>query len=174
MTPVRSVPVSLCLVGALLFQTACGASQVTETLSLVVAAASAVIDVTNPALAPVIAPYLTDVTNAVDFATTELASADSGALKTDKIAAKFAMIVQPSLPSGTASTVVLAIEAVTHAVSNFLTTIQATKAEFQSTPAGASAFFASGAKSLKVDQKKLDKIKKKNEDARKRLRELRK
>jgi hypothetical protein len=158
----RRLFVSSVLVGALLFQASCGGNAVTETLALVVSAASAAIDVADPALAPVVTPYFTGVTNAVDFATTELASADSGAVKAAKIAQEFAQVAAPNLPVGTAQTVVLSIEAVATAVQNFLKTIAASSAELQSTPAGANAFFATGKGSMKASAKELAKIREAN------------
>jgi hypothetical protein len=168
-TPTKTI-LWFALVGALLFQTACSSSAVTDTLALIVAASNAAIDVSDPSLAPVVAPYLTDVTNAVDFATTELASADSGAVKATKIAQEFATMAAPTLPSGTAQTVVLSIEAVATAVQNFLKTIAASSAELQATPTGASAFFAGGKSSLKASKRELAKIRAANAKVKAKLR----
>ena len=153
----RLFAASAALIG-LAFQVACSGGAVTKTLAFIVAASSAGIDVADPALAPIVAPYFTSVTNAVDFATTELESADSGAVKFTKIAEQFAMIAKPDLPSGTAQTTVLTIEAVATAVQNFLKTIAASSAELQSTPAGTNAFFASGKASMKMSKREADKI----------------
>jgi hypothetical protein len=169
----RTVLLSTALLGALIFQAACS-SAVTETLALIVSASSAAIDVVDPALASVVTPYFTEVTNAVDFATTELASSDSGAVKATKIAQQFAMIAAPSLPKGTAQTVVLAIEAVATAVQNFLKTISASSAELQSTPAGASAFFATGKGSMKMSRKEVEKIRAANDAVKRKLAKYRK
>jgi len=167
---------SVVLIGALLFETACGQSQVTETLALVVAAASAAIDVADPALAPVVAPYLTGVTNAVDFAATELASTDTDAVKAAKIAQEFASVAAPNLPPGTALTIVTVIGAVATAVKNFLGTVAATSATLEGNAAYVESFAAKG-KGLKMssaDQKAIAKIQVENAKARAKLAKLKK
>ena len=138
--------------------TACSQSQVTETLDLVIAAADAAVSVLAPGTAALITPYLSEVSAAVDFATTELASDDSAAIKAAKIAQQFATIAAPNLPPGTAQVIVQAVAAVGKAVITFLGSLQATGADLQSTPVGANAFFAGGAKSLKVSKNKLAQI----------------
>jgi hypothetical protein len=114
------------LIGVLLFQAACGQTAVTETLQLVVTAAGAAIDILDPSLAPIVAPYLSAVSSAVDYAITELDSSDPPAQKAAKIAQQFAAIAAPILPPGTASTIVSAIEAVASAVNVFLGSIGST------------------------------------------------
>jgi hypothetical protein len=130
---------------ALLFQTACSQSQITLTLGLVDTAVETVLNAAAPQDAALVNPYLTGVTDAVSYATTEWATADSAALKFTKIAAQFALIAQPDLPPGTPATVIADAGLVTKAVETFLASIETTTAAITATPAGAQAFFAPAA-----------------------------
>jgi len=118
------------LLGALLFQVGCSQSQVTTTLDLVVTAADAAVSVLQstgtlpPGTASLITGYLGQVTTGVEFATTELASTDSTAVKAAKITQEFAMIVVPNLPPGTGAAIVSVVASVAQAVANFLSTLQ--------------------------------------------------
>lgn len=111
------------LLVSLLILQGCAIS-VTSTLQLVIAAAEAAIPVIDPAAASVAMPYLKAVSQAVSFASTELASADTSAVKAEKIITQFATIAAPNLPPGISQTIVSAVLAVTSAVGNFLATIQ--------------------------------------------------
>lgn len=113
----------------LLMQVACSQSQVITTLDLVVTAADTAVTVLQatgtlpPGTASLITGYLNQVTAGVQFATTELASSDSNAVKASKIVGYFAMIAVPNLPPGTVQTVVAVVQAVANAVANFLATL---------------------------------------------------
>ena len=150
--------------------TACSQSSVTLTLDLIVTAADAAVGVMQstgqipPGTATMITNYLGDLTTAVDFATTELASSDTAAVKAAKIAQEFAMIAAPNLPPGTASAIVSTIQAVAKAVANFLASVQTAALNIQAVPAGANAF-AGKSGTLKLnsaDMKALPKIKARN------------
>jgi len=148
------------LVVALLFQTACSQSQVTETLALVTAAADAAVGVLAPGTQALVVPYLNEVTSATDFAVTELQSTDAPGVKAAKIAAQFASVVAPQLPPGTASTIVLAVGAVGKAITAFLATLN------PAATTAAHALTLSKTKTLKLsgaDKKALSDIKTKND-----------
>ena len=165
---------------AALFTTACQ-SQVTTTLDLVVAAADAAVtalqatDQLPPGSAALLNTYLSDVTAAVDYATAELASADTPAVMASKITAEFAAIAVPQLPPGVAAAVGVTIQAVANAVAKFLSSIQATAAALTATPDGARAFFASGKLKLtRGDRAALPKIRAKNAAVKAKLAALKK
>lgn len=137
------------LVGLLLSQTACSQSQVTITLDLIVTAADAAVSTLqatgqiSPVEAALVQTYLTEVTDSVSFATTELASSDSSEVKAAKITANFAKIVAPQL-SGAPAAIVSTIGAVASAISNFLTTLTVTTAQlvqYENSFAGAKKTF---------------------------------
>jgi len=127
---------------ALLFQTACSQSQVTLTLGLVDAAVETYLNNADPRYAPIVDPYLNAVTAGVDYALTEWKSADSTALKFDKITANFAAIAKPIFPAGTPATAINDIALITATVQTFLSAIQTTKAAVVATPLGAESFAA--------------------------------
>jgi len=109
----------------------CGQTSVTTTLNLIVGLAEAVLPFVpgvNGAEAALITGYLNSITDAVTFATTELASVDTPTEKYVKIAAEFAHAAVPVLPVGIAQTIVTDIANVANAVANFLKTIQAAPA----------------------------------------------
>lgn len=118
------------LIAALLFQTACGATQVTTSLDLIVTAATIAINtleatgVVSPAEGALILTYLGEVSTGVSFANTELNSTDASAVKATKIIQEFGMIVIPALPPGTAATVVLAVQQVADAIVAFLANLE--------------------------------------------------
>ena len=110
--------------------TSCGSAQVVTTLEAVVASGEvavstlATIGTIPPATAALINQYLKAVDQAAIFASTELASADTPAVKATKIAQQFAGVIAPTLPLGTAQVVLSVVQAVIGAVANFLTAIQ--------------------------------------------------
>jgi|SRR5271166_1575886 len=112
------------------FLTGCGTSQVVNTLEAVIASAEvavATLGATGTVPAGTVTSldaYLKAIASATAFASTELASTDSPAVKATKIALEFGMVVAPVLPPGIAQTVVVVIQAVTQAVANFLAAIQ--------------------------------------------------
>ena len=158
---------------------ACSQSQVTETLSLVVTAADAAVSVLEaggqiPApVATQITNYLAEVTTGVQFATTELASSDSDALKASKIAQEFATISAPNLPPGIGAAIGATVQAVASAVTNFLATVQA-QASAQTITVRDVTAFAAKAKGLKAAKKQLTAIQAKNAAVKARLAALHK
>jgi hypothetical protein len=109
----------------------CGQTSVTQTLNLIVGLAEIVLPFlpgVNGVEAALINGYLSSVSDAVSYATTELASADTPTEKYVKIAAEFAHAAVPVLPVGIAQTIVTDIANVANAVANFLKTIQAAPA----------------------------------------------
>jgi len=122
------------LVGLLLTQVACSQSQVTLTLDLIVTAADTAVSTLqatgqiSSTEATLINNYLNEVTSAVQFSTTELASSDTPEVKSAKIIAQFASVAAPQL-SGAPAAIVETISAVAKAVANFLSTIQTTSAQ---------------------------------------------
>lgn len=161
----------LAAAGLTLGLVACSQSQVTETLALVVTAADAAVTTLQatgqipPGTATLITNYLSEVSTGVSFATMELASTDSSALKASRIAQEFASITVPNLPVGTATAIGATVAAVVSAVSNFLATIQ---------PAAAS-LTAAGAptpKQIKVAKSALSKIDSQNAQLKLRLAQL--
>jgi hypothetical protein len=158
----------------------CGQSDVTLTLDLVVTAADAALTTlegsgqVSASTAGQVNSYLTQVTNAVTFTTTELASSDSDAIKSTKIAAEFASVIAPNLPGGTALEIVAVVGAVAKSVTNFLALMSSTSAQLRS--AEGNAFFAAakGWKLSKGDQKALPKIAAKAAALRKRLQSVKK
>lgn len=111
---------SVLLAATVVVLSSCGAS-VTNTLQLVIAAAEAALGVLG---ITAYAGWLKAVSEAVSFASTELASSDSSVVKAEKIITQFALIAAPILPPGTAQEVVNAIEAVVTAIGTFLSSIQ--------------------------------------------------
>jgi len=113
-----------------MFLTGCGSSNVVTALELVTAASEAAIGALEatgqipPGTAMQIDQYLAEVSTATQFASTELTSTDTTAVKTAKIAAQFANIAAPDLGPGTAQAIVQVVAAVAKAVSSFLATIQ--------------------------------------------------
>lgn len=119
--------IALLLVGALML-TSCGQSSITKELQLVIAGVEAVLPLipgVTPDAAVKINTYLSAVSDGAEYATVELASADSEILKASRIAAKFASIAAPVLPAGTAQAILTDIENVAAAVQRFLSVIQA-------------------------------------------------
>jgi hypothetical protein len=146
---------SLALVG-------CSSSAVRD-LQLVVAASEAVVaalETSGVIPAPIGAAvnvYMGQVSEFVTFATTELASSDSSAVKASKIAAEAAAVAKPDLPPGTPNLIATAIQAVAASLGTFLGNIQATAAVI-SHPSYGNSFFAEKAAKLKIskaDEKKL-------------------
>ena len=115
------------------FLVGCGTSSIVTALEAVIAAAEAAVATLGavgtipPATVTLLENYLTSVSEATAFASTELASNDSPAVKATKIIQQFAMIAAPILPPGTAQVVVDVIQAVTKAIANFLSQIEAPK-----------------------------------------------
>ncbi len=152
------------VIGLCLALVGCGQSDITLTLDLVITAADAALTAlettgqVSSGTAGQITNYLTEVTNAVDFTTTELASSDSDAIKAGKIAQEFATVIAPNLPAGTPLVIATVIAAVAKSVTNFLAVMTTTSAGLQSTEGN--AFFAAhkGWKLTKGDQKALPKI----------------
>lgn len=179
MLNLRSGCLAFAAIGLALFQLACSQSQVTETLSLVVTAADAAVSVLEaggqiPApVATQITNYLGEVTTGVQFASTELASADSSGLKASKIAQEFATISAPNLPPGIGAAIGATVQAVASAVTNFLSTVTsaASASNAISTPYAES--FAGKVK-MKAAKKDLDKIAAHNAAVKARLAALRK
>lgn len=171
----RKWSLAFAAVGLALFSLACSQSQVTETLSLVVTAADAAVGVLEaggqiPApVATQIANYLGEVTTGVQFATTELASADASGLKASKIAQEFATISAPNLPAGIGAAISATVQAVASAVTKFLSTVasQAVAANAVTVPYAES--FAAKAKGLKAAKGKLAEIAAKNAAVKSRL-----
>lgn len=180
MLNLRSGCLAFAAIGLALFQLACSQSQVTETLSLVVTAADAAVSVLEaggqiPApVATQITNYLGEVTSGVQFASTELASADSAALKASKIAQEFATISAPNLPPGIGAAIGATVQAVASAVTNFLSTVNhaAVAANAVSVPYAES--FAAKGKGLKAAKGKLAEIAAKNAAVKARLAALNK
>jgi hypothetical protein len=144
----------------LLSQAACpgGVTEITTALDLAVAAVSTAIGIAFPQYAPLVGPYLSDVTNVFDYALTELASTDSAETKADDILQKIMAIVIPQLPSGTPQTIVTDIGLVGADVLKFIAAIQAMKTTITSTAAGRAAIKVKGKKALQLsrgDQNKL-------------------
>jgi hypothetical protein len=112
------------------FLVGCGTSQVVSTLDAVVASAQAAVSVLGaagqipPGTVALIDTYLKAVSQAAMFASTEINSSDSTAVRITKIVQQFAMITAPNLPAGTAQNIVAVIQAVTQAIASFLTNLQ--------------------------------------------------
>ena len=164
MLNLRSGCLAFAAIGLALFQLACSQSQVTETLSLVVTAADAAVSVLEaggqiPApVATQITNYLGEVTSGVQFASTELASADSAALKASKIAQEFATISAPNLPPGIGAAIGATVQAVASAVTNFLSTVNASAVASNAVTVPYAESFAAKAKGLKAAKKTLEQI----------------
>jgi hypothetical protein len=118
----------------------CSESQVVLTLGLVVDASEAAVAAlgsTIPApVASMIQAYLTDVGTAVNKAAPILASTETPAQKAVDVANVFAGVVAPALPAGTPQAIVLAVQAVTAAVSRFLATLPPAAASANALSAG--------------------------------------
>ncbi|MGH7484617.1 MAG: hypothetical protein ACREMY_03300 [bacterium] len=124
-----SIFLAAVLAALALLLAACGTSSVVTALEAVVATAETAVSVlsaTGQIPAPVateINIYLGDVGTAAAFAASELASTDSTAVKVTKIIQQFSMIAAPSLPPGTAQTIIAVVQAVTTAIAKFLAQI---------------------------------------------------
>lgn len=99
--------------------TSCGIS-VTNTLQLVIAAAEAALGALGQTT---YLGWLKAISQAVSAAATELMSADSSAVKAEKIISAFLAIAAPILPPGTSQTIVDVIQTVLNAVAGFLASI---------------------------------------------------
>lgn len=112
------------------FLTGCGQSSVTTGLQVAIAAGEALVSVLAsqgtipPDQATKINNWMSQVSAALVFATTELASTDSSLVKLTKITSQFSSIIQPDLPPGTAQAILSAVNAVLKAVSDYLASIQ--------------------------------------------------
>ena len=141
---------------------ACSSSAVRD-LELVVAGGEAVVAAlesagTIPApIAAAVNVYMGQLSAFVDFATTELASTDTAAIKASKIAAEAATVAGPDLPPGTPAVIAASIKAVATALATFLGSIQTTAA-LLSEPSYGNSFMAGKPAKLKIsksDEKKL-------------------
>lgn len=159
----RSRAILAAILAGTLALASCSQSQVTVTLDLVVTAADVAVSTLQstgalpPGTATVIQGYLGSVTTAVSFATTELASADTGAVKASKIAAEFAMLAVPNLPAGTPQVIGETLQAVASAIANFLATLP-TVAGTGPLVAKADGTAAPTKAQVKIAQGQLDKI----------------
>lgn len=144
----------------------CSSSAVRD-LELVVAGSEAVVAAlesvgTIPApIAAAVNVYMGQLSAFVDFATTELASTDTAAIKASKIAAEAATVAGPDLPPGTPALIATSISAVVTALATFLGNIHTTAslASEDLPPPYANSFTAVKAsksgKLSKSDEKKL-------------------
>ena len=147
----------MCLAG-------CGSSAVQD-LQLVIAGSEAVVaaletvGVIPASVSAAINTYMGQVSAFADFATTELASTDTAAVKASRIAAEAASVAKPDLPGGTPTLLVTSIQAVAQAVATFLANIHTTAALI-SEPSYGNSFAAAGKPAKinisKADQKKLE------------------
>ena len=140
----------------------CSSSAVRD-LELVVAGGEAVVAAlesagTIPApIAAVIDTYMSQVGEVTTFASTELASADTPAVKASKILAEGATVAALDLPPGTPLLIATSLKAVATALAAFLANIQSATAQIAAHPEFAESFTAKG-KPLKIsksDEKKL-------------------
>lgn len=151
----------LSLVALLAFsQVACTQSEITLTLGLIVSSAQTFLDIADPPVAALAAPYFTQVNAFVSFSTAELASTDSGATKASRIAQEALKLSVPNLPAGTPQSIANALSAVVTNIINFIAAIHSLSAELTATPAGALAFAASGPKAVKLNHKDKTALKK--------------
>ncbi len=151
---------------ACLLLVGCSSSAVRD-LQLVVAGSEAVVAAlesvgTIPApMAAAINVYMGQVSSFVTFATAELASTDTAAVKTSKLAAEAATVSKADLPPGTPALIATAIQAVATSLATFLGNIQTASnlASEDLPPPYASTFMAAKAsksgKMSKSDEKKL-------------------
>lgn len=161
----------------LLSLTACSGNQVTTTLQLVVAAAEAAVDTLGSTgslsqdVVQQVDGYLLATSDGVQFATDELASSDTPAVKASKIAQKFAGISAPNLPPGTPQTVLAVVSSVSKAILSFLSTVQQSQAVLVAHPEYATAFAGEAkGKMPKAADKKLKDIKSRAERLKQRIR----
>lgn len=175
----RTFAFSLFLAGAIAL-VGCSQSQVTITLDLVVTAADVAVstlETTGQIPAPIaneVTSYLGQVTTAVDFATTELATTDTAAIKATKITSEFAALALPQLPPGGPAAIVATINAVAQAIGKFLATIQTTSAQLETPGALAFAGSSGSAKLNSADKKALPKIAARNAAVKAKLKALQK
>jgi len=144
----------------LLALTACSTSQLVDSLDIVTTAATAAVDALQSvaSIPPQVLTYLTAVNGGITCTTDELTAGDAAAVQASKIAACFAVSLQPVLPSGTPSTVVSVIDAVASALANFLKTLPSATV-VSATPAGAFSFAPSPkTKPVKLSRKDKSKL----------------
>lgn len=136
--------VALALAAGLSLALVACSNSVTTGLELTVAAAEAAVNTISalnpgaipPATAAALTGYLDSVLNFAEFATTELASSDSGAIKAAKIASEGAKLAAPDLAAGSPAVVVAVIRSVSDAVLKFLASVQGAQAQLVAAGSG--------------------------------------
>jgi hypothetical protein len=148
----------------------CNGTDTSEVLNAIVIAADAALTglsgvVIPAAIANLITTYLGEVNTFVNFAITETESTDTPQDKVSKIIAEAAMFAAPNL-TGIPLVITNLVKAVAQAVANYLDNLKTVSTVIVNSPY-AEAFV--GGKKLKVDKKKLEDVRKKNEALHKRL-----
>lgn len=161
-------PLAVAALGSL---TSC--ESLTSTLELIVDTTAAAVDIAFPQYGVLLDPYFASVSKFIDETSTELASTDATADKASKIAGFAAAILSPQL-SGVAASVVAKVAAIAPLIARLVDEVKGLNAAIESTPGGANAFFAAHKQVKAPSHKDIDKVRKKNEALKKRLRELRK
>jgi hypothetical protein len=141
-----------------------GSVDASELLNLIVIAADAAISglsgvVIPQALATLITTYLGEVQTFVNFAITETESTDTAADKISKIIAEAAMFATPDL-NGVPLVIANLVNAVAKAIASYLDNLKTVSTILVNNRWAAT--FANG-KKLKIDKKKLEDVRKKNQ-----------
>jgi hypothetical protein len=141
-----------------------GSVDASELLNLIVIAADAAVSglsgvVIPQAIAQLITTYLGEVQTFVNFSITETESTDTIQDKISKIVAEAAMFATPNL-SGVPLVIANLVKAVAGAIANYLDNLK-TVSTILVNSKYAQAF--AGSKHLKIDKKKLEDVRKKNQ-----------
>jgi hypothetical protein len=141
-----------------------GSVDASELLNLIVIATDAAVSglsgvVIPAAIAQLITIYLGEVQTFVNFSITETESTDTIQDKINKILAEAAMFATPNL-SGVPLVIANLVKAVASAIANYLDNLKTVSTILVNSPY-AQAF--AGSKYLKIDKKKLEDVRKKNQ-----------